>query len=202
MTIRNGMIVARAALLAAVSVGLCAGQGRAQVVDPMAIQRCVWSCLASSPGNQSWQYHQCVAQRCQPMQAAPVAPTPALGPPWTSGVAADGVTRYAGIHAGQPGGPGLYYMCDRQGQSYLMLYRHAGPPGMMRFFIGSQQFSLPFDRQRGELTVNLVPGGRFLNALAYGQAVQIVDARGAQVMSLGLNGAAAVLQSTIAACRN
>lgn len=134
------------------------------------------------------------------MQAAPAAPPP-LGPPWSSGTAGDGMTRFSGMHAREPGGPGLYYMCDRQGQSYLMLYRHAGPPGMIRFFVGPQQFSLPFDRRRGELTVDVVPGGAFLNALAYGRAVQIVDARGAQVMTLGLNGAAAALQNTIAACR-
>ncbi len=185
--------------LAAVGV-LLAQQGQAQYVDPMEQQRCVWRCLASSPGNTSPQYHACVARLCSAQSVTPYA-APATAPPWKSGIAADGKTRFAGVDAGQAGGPGLYYMCDAQGQSYLMLYQLQAPAGLMKFRIGTQEFPVPFDRSRGALTVNVVPGGSFLNALAYGQRVWISDMRGNHVMNLALQGAAAALQGVIAACR-
>ncbi len=179
------------------SLGLVAAMAQAQYVDPMEQQRCVWRCLADSPGNTSPQYHQCVARHC----TAPQYRAPEAGAPWTGGIAADGVTRYAGLTAGSAGAPGLYYMCDRRGQSYLMLYRHEGPPGMMRFRIGGQEFTVPFDRRRGALTVDVTPGGRFLNALIYGPSLWITDTRGGHVMSLSLHGAAAAIQAALAACR-
>lgn len=39
----------------------------AQEVDPMAEQRCVWSCLANSPGAESDEYAACVARLCEAM---------------------------------------------------------------------------------------------------------------------------------------
>ncbi|SFU05728.1 hypothetical protein [Sedimentitalea nanhaiensis] len=181
-------------------VGFAAQMAQAQYVDPMEQQRCIWRCLAGSPGNTSPQYHQCVARFCTP-QTAPQYSAPSFARHWKSGIAADGQTRFAGADVGQEGGPGLYYMCDRQGQSYLMLFRHQGPPGMMRFRIGAQDFTVPFDRSRGELTVNVTPGGRFLNALSYGQSVWISDMHGGHVMHLNLQGAAAALQGAMAGCR-
>ncbi|MBK0328321.1 hypothetical protein I5535_13595 [Rhodobacteraceae bacterium F11138] len=185
--------------LAGLLVGL-AQMAQAQYVDPMAQQRCIWRCLANSPGNTSSQYHQCVARLCME-QAAPQYSAPATGTAWKSGIAADGVTRFAGADSNQNGGPGLYYMCDRQGQSYLMLFRYQGAPGMMRFRIGVQDFSIPFDRSRGALTVNLTPGGRVFNALIYGRSLWVADMHGAHVMNLTLQGAAGALQGAVAACR-
>lgn len=39
----------------------------AEEVDPMAEQRCVWSCLANSPGAESDEYAACVARLCEAM---------------------------------------------------------------------------------------------------------------------------------------
>lgn len=179
---------------------LAAQTSQAQSGDPMEQQRCIWRCLADSPGASSPRYHQCVERLCvEP--SAPQYKAPATATLWKSGVAADGVTRFAGVDVGQEGGPGFYYMCDRQGQSYLMLFRHQGPPGMMRFRIGAQDFTVPFDRSRRELTMNVIPGGNFLNALAYGQTAWISDVYGGHVMSVNLQGAAVALQGAFAACR-
>ncbi|MDU9003185.1 hypothetical protein [Sedimentitalea todarodis] len=179
---------------------LAASVAQAQSGDPMEQQRCIWRCLAGSPGAHSAQYNQCVERLCV-QRPTPQYSAPAVGSPWKSGLAADGVTQFAGVDAGQANGTGFYYMCDRQGQSYLMLYRHQGPPGLLRFRIGAQQFTVPFDRSRGELTMNVIPGGQFLNALIYGQSAWISDMRGSHVMSVNLQGAAAALQGAIAACR-
>lgn len=185
---------------AVLSVCIAAQLAQAQSADPMEQQRCIWRCLAGSPGAHSAQYNQCVQRFCV-QHSPPQSSVPAIVTPWKSGVAADGRTHFAGAEAGQGGGPGLYYMCDRQGQSYLMLYRHQGPPGMKRFRIGAQDFTVPFDRSRGELTMNVTPGGQFLNALVYGQSAWISDAQGGHVMNVNLQGAAAAMQAAIAACR-
>lgn len=46
-------------------------------------QRCVWSCLANSPGNDSPEYNACVKQYCEDIGAevAPADPAPAPKPP-------------------------------------------------------------------------------------------------------------------------
>lgn len=46
-------------------------------------QRCVWSCLANSPGNDSPEYNVCVKQYCEDIGAevAPADPAPAPKPP-------------------------------------------------------------------------------------------------------------------------
>lgn len=58
----------------------------AQEADPMAEQRCVWACLANSPGAASAEYSACVAEFCSPepgqgaaASAAPAAPAPETG---------------------------------------------------------------------------------------------------------------------------
>ena len=54
----------------------------AQEADPMAEQRCVWACLANSPGAASAEYSACVAEFCspEPGQGAAVAdPAPETG---------------------------------------------------------------------------------------------------------------------------
>lgn len=179
---------------------LAAQTAQAQSGDPMDLQRCIWRCLADSPGAQSPRYHQCVERLCV-TQPAPQYTAPATASRWKSGVAADGITRFAGVDVAQEGGPGFYYMCDRQGQSYVMLFRHHGPPGLLRFRIGAQNFTVPFDRTRGELTMNVIPGGQFLNALSYGQNAWISDMQGRHVMNVNLQGATAAMQGAIAACR-
>jgi hypothetical protein len=69
----------RLRICAAFGLFLGAGSVAAQV-DPMEEQRCVWSCLANSPGAESREYSDCVAQICTAIgqgsaaEAAPSAP--------------------------------------------------------------------------------------------------------------------------------
>ena len=49
-------------LRAAVAAAALAAPASAQ--DPMALQRCVWSCLSSFGPNTNPAYHQCVAENC------------------------------------------------------------------------------------------------------------------------------------------
>jgi hypothetical protein len=57
-----------------VLLALLAGPSAA---DEMALQRCVWACLAQFGPNTNPAYHQCVSARCTPA-SAPVATIPAV----------------------------------------------------------------------------------------------------------------------------
>ncbi|WP_370303357.1 hypothetical protein [Pseudooceanicola sp.] len=177
--------------------------------DPMALQRCIWRCLADSSGATDPRYHQCVERLCsaypetppgQPYGGAQAAPPAPAAPAWSTGVATDGFSRYAGIVAQDGSGRSLYYMCTPHGLSYLALFgvQNAGRP--FRFQIGGLEYQLSFDRSRGELTLNMPPRSPFLAALGQGGTLRILDGGGAHVMDLSLNGAWAAIHNTVYAC--
>lgn len=174
----------------------------AQQDDPMALQRCIWACLANSPGAASPEYNACVARQCSYIGSpAEPEPDPGAASLWRSGIASDGRTRFAGIDrsGGQPGG--LFYMCDRAGQSYLALIGVGSPPGLYRVTVGAVELPVPFDRRRQELTVDVVPGGQLMNVLSGRGWAVIKDPAGKVVGAHSLTGADAALRRTLAACR-
>ncbi|MEM7319860.1 MAG: hypothetical protein AAF408_12655, partial [Pseudomonadota bacterium] len=115
----------------------------AQNQDPMALQRCIWACLADFPGSDNPLYHQCVQQRC----SDGFAPAPAQQP-WTFGLAADDRTYFAGVALQDGSGRGPYYMCTPDGDSYFMLYGMPNPPGQFRIRIEGADYWFFFDRAR------------------------------------------------------
>jgi hypothetical protein len=84
----------RPAKLALCLAVLSAAPAAAQIEDPMMEdpmmeqQRCVWSCLANSPGNDSPEYNACVKQYCEEIGAEPapqeIAPPDTTLAPQTS----------------------------------------------------------------------------------------------------------------------
>lgn len=182
-----------------------AGPGAAQM-DPMAMQRCVWNCLARSSGASDPRYHMCVAQVCSnihpPIQQAPVQAEPPNAQAWTSGVATDGITRFAGVLAADGSGRGLYYMCTFQGQSYLALFGADTPGGPLQLQIDGVGYGLNFHRNRGELTFDLPARSPFLETLPRGRNLRVVDGAGNIVIEATLSGAWAALSQTKRVCFN
>ncbi len=167
----------------------------------MAMQRCVWGCLARATGNTDPAYHQCVKDYCT--DEAPAQTGIALPQKWSYGLASDGATRFAGVESPSGDGSGFYYMCDGRGQSYVMLYAADAPAGPTSLFVSGQQFPVVLDRSRQQLTANMPPRGPFLAQVISSPEtgrLSAVDAGGNTVMQVGLAQASEALRATIAAC--
>ncbi|NBE08629.1 hypothetical protein [Paragemmobacter ruber] len=67
-------------VLTAVALSLVASATWAQGDDGMEQQRCVWSCLANSPGAASAEYNACVAQLCEALNPGSPTADPAADP--------------------------------------------------------------------------------------------------------------------------
>jgi hypothetical protein len=182
-----GMLTGLALLVPGVAV--------AQSGDGMDLQRCIWSCLYNSPGASSPQYHACVAQMCQ--QTAPAAPVQG----WTSGLAADGVTRFAGVAVADGSGRGVYFMCAPGGTSYLALYRMAGPPGSYRLVVDGYGYALWFDRVRVELAAPLGFAAPVIRHMSGGQVLRIETGFGGWMAAVPLAGAGAAIQAAMSGCQ-
>jgi hypothetical protein len=123
--------------LAAVALG--APPVLAQDDDPMELQRCIWRCLADSPGAASPEYNACVERQC-------TAESPA--PAWTTGVTADGAGRFAGTTDPETDSE-FHFVCWPVGQSYLMLTGPEGPDAVLPVTVAGQTYAVPFTSYGG-----------------------------------------------------
>lgn len=119
---------------------------------------------------------------------------------WRSGVASDGRTYFAGVDSPLADGSGLFYMCDAVGQSYLLLLAADAPAGLFRLRIGSQDFPIPFDRTRQQLTSNVSPRSGVVEALASGQWVSVVSPTGQSILHVGLSGSRQMIETAYRGC--
>ena len=163
----------------------------------MAMQRCVWSCLANSPGASSWQYNQCVQQRCAGIGENPV---PAQTGPWRNGVASDGFSQFAGVEAEGRSDLGLYYFCNRTRASYLALFGLDGDGGLITLQIDQSAYALNFTRSGAALRFDLPPRSPFLDVLSRGRQVVLTNALGAELFRAPLGGATLALGKARTAC--
>jgi hypothetical protein len=186
--------------LGAVAASLFATGAFAQNSDPMALQRCIWSCLARSPGAASLEYNLCVERFCATETA--LSGIPSSGVPWDFGIASDGITRFAGLQLPGGQGEGVYFMCSPRSLPYLMLFAFDRPEGAYRLNIDGREFVLPFDRSRGQLTVSLRPNAQILDILAQGSWLSVTDPQGYTAASLSLSGAARAIATAQIQCRN
>ncbi|MDP5216319.1 hypothetical protein Q5Y75_03735 [Ruegeria sp. 2205SS24-7] len=178
---------------------LCAPPVMAQHGDPMELQRCIWRCLANSPGAHSPIYHQCVSRLCSEPQYVPQTAAP-VAQGWAAGMAADGQTWSAGLAAPDGSGQGLYYQCVPGRGGYLMLYGLKAREGVFQISIDGRAYPLAFHNRRGELTSDLPPSAPFLNLLGQGRAIAIVDPDGAYRAGYSLLNAQGAIWQVRAAC--
>lgn len=163
----------------------------AQQENPMEMQRCIWACLANSPGAASAQYNQCVQARCIEQPSVPSATD------WRAGLTRDGSHRFAGIDAEQ--GYGFYYFCNAQ-ERYFALVGLPMDAGQFRLVIENTAYQVPFDRRRGDLSVDLPANSVLGQAMQAGGMMDIQSLSGEFLIRFSLRGATAALQQTASAC--
>ncbi len=168
----------------------------------MELQRCIWRCLSASPGASSPQYNQCVEHYCvetpSPAQTA-AAPmfTPAPSD-WTSGVASDGVHRYATTPAAE--GYTWTYFC-MPGYSYVVLGDVPVPPGQYRMQIGQTDFLVTLNLTRGVLSADIPADNVFVQAMRRGgDQLTVRSLDGVNLVRFSLRGADQHIGQAIAGC--
>lgn len=163
--------------------------------DPMEQQRCVWACLASSPGVESAEYPACVAARCT-AAAAPATPQPA----WTGGATADGRGRFAGV-ADPATGAVLYFLCGPGGRSFLSITGPEGPSATLTLDVDGQRFAIPFTAEGGAYYTPMPPGAPPLVALVTGRRAVILNAAGTPLVTVPLTAAMETIDRALMDCR-
>ena len=113
------------------------------------------------------------------------------------GMASNGVHRYAGTQAEQ--GYAFNYFCTPQ-ESYFVLAALPIEVGQYRLIIGSVEYLVPFDRNRGALTVDIPPGSAFMQAVQRGRMLTVQDMNRQPVIRFSLNGAGNALRTAMAGC--
>jgi hypothetical protein len=170
--------------------------------DYMEVQRCVWRCLADSPGAESAEYNQCVAAKCNEPLTTPAAPSVAVSevPPWTSGATGDGQGRYAGQFAPETGSI-LYYTCNATGVQNLLLSGEAeGPSAILTVDVDGQVFGLFFEQSPGGYTAKLEPGSPVPELFMRAERVDLRNEAGWSLGQFRMGGARAAISGARAGC--
>jgi hypothetical protein len=174
--------------------------------DYMEVQRCVWRCLADSPGAESAEYNQCVAAKCNETVAVPAAPGPAPSaalsavPPWIFGATGDGQGRYAGQVAAETGN-NLYYTCDASGVQNLLLSGEVeGPSAILSVDVDGQVFGLFFEQSPGGYTARLEPGSPVPEMFMRAELVHLRNEAGWSLGRFSMAGADLAIAGARAAC--
>jgi hypothetical protein len=166
--------------------------------DPMEVQRCVWRCLAGSPGADSREYNDCVLRLCSGSAAGPAPQSPRSG--WSGGVTADGRGRYAA--ARDPGtGNDLYVICAAGGQGWLMLNGPEGPSARLMVVVDGAAHALDFAEQGGGYYAPAAPDSAVVLALMQGRRAGVVNGVGTALGDFDLAGAGAAIGAALQGCR-
>jgi hypothetical protein len=184
-----------AAMLIMTMVGT--GHAMAQM-SPEEEQRCVWQCLANSPGGAaSSAYNRCVEEMCvaQPHATQPNA-APAPRASWTSG-AGKGGSHYAGVEIP---GKSFSYLCKRGGPGLLAVAGLSRRADAIALRIDQQDYGLPFVAQNGILYTDAPAGSHLLRALLAGSTVRVSDTSSGASASFPLSGSGAAIRKAMAGC--
>lgn len=186
------------ALVWIVSAGAAWAQG-----DPMAQQRCVWSCLYG-PGNRDAAnpaYHACVQARCvEGFGGGAASPEPAVDPTkqWVARRTTDGIG-YAGIDRVR-GQSGLYYFCGR-GDSFLRVIGIDGGERGMIIEVDGRQFPLQFSPNGANQPETRLPyTSPLIEALRRGNRVRVLSYELGAIVDAPLTGSRRALSQVISGC--
>lgn len=183
-------------------------QSSAERLAAEEMQRCVWRCLADSPGAASRQYQQCVAAQCdesamidqfrgQNRGQAPQQPrAQTTAGRWTNHSTANGAGHSAAIEAG---GRSFNYICERRGRALIGVAGLGGNANGVGLRVDRQAFRLPFVMQNGILYTTADSGSALVQALMNGNTVEVTNSRGAKA-SFPLRGSGAAIRKAMAAC--
>lgn len=188
------------ALAAAAQAGPVAAQADVEDSPEMEMQRCVWSCLANSPGADSAEYNACVARLCDDGAAEP-APQTNQPSGWTVGVTSDGRGHYAGVADPQVQTQ-LFYMCDAAGQSLLKFQGISGEGIVAVLTIDGVPQSVPFLSDGTSLYALAPVDGPLFAALLRGRSLSLRDGpQGPGVGDYSLTGSSQAIARARSGCR-
>lgn len=194
-------------ILVALAAAVCGGAVRAQSFeesDAMEVQRCVWRCLADSPGAASAEYEACVAAQCngppQEQNAWPAAPA-AQAPAWYYGATSDGQGRYAGV-VDPAFGTSFYYMCDARGQSLLAINGpEAGLPAPLAIIIDNVAYSAVFSGRDLSSHASVAMTDPVIAALTIGRMLEVRNSSGSPLGRFSLVGSGQAIAAARQGCR-
>lgn len=168
----------------------------AQPMDPEEEQRCVWQCLANSPGAGSRQYNDCVARMC--MAREPAAPKPSAravpAAVWKAGSGRAG-EHYAGVEIP---GAALTFLCRGNGTGMIGIGGIGG--GAVEFHVDAQAYGLNFTVKNTTLLADVPPVSHVVRAMMTGRAVHVVNRSNGRSASFPLTGSGAAIRQALAGC--
>jgi hypothetical protein len=180
---------------AAIAVLMAAALPVSAQMSPEEEQRCVWSCLANSPGGAAGRaYQQCVADICL---GEPAAPEPSAAPKaaWRAG-AGEGGAWFAGVELP---GASLTFLCRRGGPGLLAVAGLGARDDGTAITVDGRGYRLPFVAQNGMLYTAADPGSPILGALRTGGVAQVSSRGGSADFPLAGSGGA--IAAALKGCR-
>lgn len=183
----------RAALLAGAIMAWAPMTAYAQTqMSDEELQRCVWRCLADSPGAGSSQYNACVERTC-------VNPAPAKSPKsgWRNTGKKSGGGQMATITAGYSS---LSYTCEAGKPALLSVDRLPGPGDKVVATVDGREYRQPFVT-RDDVQITALPAGSpLLAALLAGNQAQFRNPVGRSVSTFSLNGSGKAIRKAMRRC--
>lgn len=182
------------AAVAALMTGAAAAQAQMSAEEE---QRCVWRCLADSPGAASKQYSDCVQRYCVPprQSTAPRAGKPRMRG-WTNHQTGNGAAHSAAIDTGSHS---LSYICQRGGPGLLAIAGMGGRAQGVAIAVDGRGFRQNFVTRNGILYTDADAGSPLLAALMGGNQVQVTGGDGVRT-AFPLTGSGTAIRSAMAAC--
>ncbi|MBU3028750.1 hypothetical protein [Paracoccus marinaquae] len=157
------------------------------------LQRCIWRCLADSPGAASSQYEACTRRECS-------GDAPAAQPTARSGWGNTGGTSGGQMASVTVGLSTLSYVCERGKPALLAISGLPGPSNGITVQVDNQSFQPPFASRDGVHYTAARAGSALLNALLSGNSVQIRNPGGNSVSSFSLKGSGKAIGTAMSRC--
>ncbi len=156
------------------------------------LQRCIWRCLANSPGAESREYEQCVSAFCSEGPAAAPAVQAVPSGAWFASGTGDGQGNLAGISDPRTGAA-FYLICGPDGRRNLALFGPEGPEATLTLQVDGQAFARTFVPHAGGYYAALPADAPEIAALRSGRAMALRNAAGGTLFEAGLTGAGAAI---------
>ncbi|MDP5306101.1 hypothetical protein [Paracoccus spongiarum] len=161
-------------------------------MDDGELQRCIWRCLADSPGAASQQYNACVRRLCE--GPAPARPA---GPSWGHVGRASGGGQMASITVGAST---LAFSCERGKPALLAIEGLPGPSRGIAVTVDGRPYRADFASRRGVHYTAIPAGSPLLAALLAGSSVQLRNPGGNSVSTFPLAGSSRAIGTAMARC--